>query len=593
MKPNILCLVSEDCPPLLSSYGNDVAHTPHLDQLASEGITFENAYCSSPVCAPSRFAILTGRMAEASAPAHHMRSLGPAPSDTLTVPEMLRDAGYYCINNSKTDYNYNVDPNLIWDDCSAVAHWNNRPTGTPFFAVFNSMVTHESCVFDESPLEFHPKDMTVPLHLPDLPSMRETIARYYSAVSRMDDELGARLRELDDSGLTNDTIILYYSDHGSPLPRSKRFCYDEGLRVPLVLRLPNRWRSLLPQVPGSQVLSPVSLVDLMPSLALMAGIEAPDSIHGQPFIGEQHRPRKFVFSGRDRMDERYDLTRTVRSERFRYIRNYAPHRPWGQHYAYAWLSTAYQDYERQWLDRKLCEQKARFWRHKPAEELYDSASDPNSINNLVEDSHYSEALAEMQAALDSHMLSICDMGFIPELSDIETLEASRDPALYPLEEVIDLASKAIRRDPATAEIFKELLDNDKMILRFWAAQGLLMLAIEGYAPPFSLLPYLTSERNPQVRVVLAEILGHLGETNYATEVLLGYLDNSTNSRLKLQVLNALTYFVPMSELVLPRLVQLAKNSDPYIRNASEYLRLKLNGQYDPSSVIFRLDLMAK
>jgi hypothetical protein len=293
------------------------------------------------------------------------------------------------------------------------------------------------------------------------------------------------------------------------------------------------------------------------------------------------------------MDERYDLTRTVRSERFRYIRNYAPHRPWGQHYAYAWLSTAYQDYERQWLDRKLCEQKARFWRHKPAEELYDCASDPNSINNLVEDSHYSEALAEMQSALDSHMLSICDMGFIPEFSDIESLEASRDPARYPLEEVIDLASKAIRRDPATAEIFKELLDNDKMVLRFWAAQGLLMLAIEGYAPPFSLLPYLTSERNPQVRVVLAEILGHLGEINYATEVLLGYLDNSTNSRLKLQVLNALTYFVPMSELVLPRLVQLAKNSDPYIRNASEYLRLKLNGQYDPSSVIFRLDLMAK
>jgi hypothetical protein len=325
----------------------------------------------------------------------------------------------------------------------------------------------------------------------------------------------------------------------------------------------------------------------------MAGIEAPNSIHGQPFIGEQYRPRKFVFSGRDRMDERYDLTRTVRSERFRYIRNYAPHRPWGQHYAYAWLSTAYQDYERQWLDRKLPEKKASFWRHKPAEELYDCASDPNSINNLVEDSHYSETLAEMQIALDSHMLSICDMGFIPEFSDIETLEASRDPARYPIEEVIDLANKAIRRDPATAEVFKELLDNDKMVLRFWAAQGLLMLAIKGYAPPFSLLPYLTSEHNPQVRVVIAEILGHLGETNYATEVLLGYLDNSTNSRLKLQVLNALTYFVPMSELVLPRLVPLAENSDPYIRNASEYLRLKLNGQYDPSSVIFRLDLMAK
>ena len=243
---------------------------------------------------------------------------------------------------------------------------------------------------------------------------RVTLARHYNCIARMDSFIGERLAELSAAGRDEDTIVFYYSDHGSPLPRSKRFCYDEGLRVPLIVHVPERWRHLVRFEAGTRVATPVSLVDLLATFAALAGCSTPKTFHGRDFLGPDARPRPFAFSGRDRMDEHADTTRTVRSARFRYIRNYAPHRIWGQHYAFAWESPAYRDYERLHLAGHLSGLHDRFWRQKPAEELYDTAADPEAIFNLVGNAQYRAVLDEMRHALDAHMLAIHDCGLIPE-----------------------------------------------------------------------------------------------------------------------------------------------------------------------------------
>ena len=284
-RPNILCIVSEDCPPRLGAYGDTIARSPNLDRLASQGVVFDNAAATSPVCAPSRFSILTGRHPENVPPAQHMTAWGHMPRSIITYPEMMRAAGYYCTNNSKTHYNVDLDPNEIWDETSGKAHWFNRPAGKPFLAVFNTMLTHESCVFQEHPGAVGPEDVIVPAYLPDTDGTRISLARYYNQIEAMDAWMGDRLAELAAAGLEDDTIIFYYSDHASPMPRSKRFCYDDGVRVPLIVKVPEKWRHLLPEAPGSHITAPVSLVDLLPTFAEIIGVAPPEGLPGQAFMG--------------------------------------------------------------------------------------------------------------------------------------------------------------------------------------------------------------------------------------------------------------------------------------------------------------------
>ncbi|RYH02518.1 choline-sulfatase [Salipiger sp. IMCC34102] len=588
--PNILCLVSEDCPPWSGPYGDPLARTPHLDRLAAEGVTYEAACCTSPVCAPSRFAILTGRHAESAPPAQQMTGFGPTPPGIHTTPQVLRDAGYYCTNSEKTHYNCDLDPETLWDETSATAHWRNRPEGAPFYAIFNTMVTHESCVFEPKPGPVGPGDVTVPPYLPDTQGIRQAKASYYNEMERMDAFMGARLAELEEDGLSDDTIVLYYSDHGSPLPRSKRFCYDEGLRVPLIVRVPPKWRHLLPLDPGSRQAGPVSLVDLFPSLAAVAGGAAPEGLHGVPFLGPDRRGRDFAFSGRDRMDEHYDMTRTLRGPRFRYIRNYAPHRIWGQHYAFAWLGQAYQDAERAHLEGRLDPVQDRFWQRKPAEELYDMAEDPDAIHNLADDPAHADTLRKMRAALDAQMVAIHDCGFIPEGSAAQDWTPSRDAKVYPLTEVMALAARAIRRDPAEAEGFMAALDHASPVMRFWAAQGLLMLAVEGHALPRGLADRMAREADPCVRVPLAEALGHAGDAPAQVTYLTKLAGGEGHPRLRLQALDALHWLPLMPEVSLPVVAGLAEDTDEYLRGSAGYLKLRLEGTYDPSSTVFRFDL---
>jgi len=589
-RPNILCIVSEDCPPWLGAYGDRVAQTPNLDQLAREGVAWRVANSTSPVCAPSRFTLLTGRHAEAVPPAQHMASFGPFPRGIPTYPELFRDAGYYCTNNSKTHYNTDIDPKALWDETSETAHWRNRPAEAPFLAVFNPMLTHESCVFSPQQGTTDARDVHVPAYLPDTQGMRESLVRYYNQIARMDAFMGERLAELEADGVAGNTIVFYYSDHASPLPRSKRFCYDEGLGVPLIVRVPARWHHLLPAAPGTMIEDqPVSLVDLMPTQLLAAGITAPDGLHGKPFLGTAVQPRRYAFGARDRMDERYDFTRTVRSARYRYIRNYTPHRIWGQHYAFAWEGLHYQDYEAACLAGTLDPVQARFWQPKPAEELYDMAADPEAISNLADDPACADVLDEHRTALDRHMLTTRDCGFIPEGSPLERWERHQDDSAYPIAEIMALASHAIDRKSGNEPLFRTTLSDSNPVKRYWAAQGLLMLASGGVAIA-DLAPQLAAETEKTVWIALAEAAGHAGNPDRHAQALVDFILGSDQPRLRLQAVNALTAFEHDRAISLQAVEQLVSDDDEYVRGAAGYLALKLKGAYTPHSKIFRFDL---
>jgi len=579
-RPNILWLVSEDNNPFLGAYGDPLARTPTLDRLAREGVRYENAFSTAPVCAPTRFAILTGVPAESCGPAQNMRAQGNVPAFLRGYPEYLREAGYFCTNNGKTDYNGPFDPAKMWDLSGPLAHWRRRPKGEPFLSVFNSRTTHEGWLIYSRPDGTPPEDVRVPPYLPDTPAIRADRARYYDRMARLDAEFAARLRELEDDGLAEDTIVFYYSDNGGVLPRSKRYCYDDGLHTPLIVRFPEKWAHLAPAPPGSVVTSPVSSLDLAPTALALAGVQPPAHMRGTPLTAAR-RPA-YAFAARDRMDERYDMMRTVRDARYRYIRNYSPHRPYGQHHAYAWQQKGYQEWEQAHLDGTLTPVQDRFWHPKPPEELYDLHTDPDEVRNLVGDPRHRAVLDRLREALDEHILEVHDNGFIPEGSPLEGYDQSRAPGAYPLRRVLDLAGAAIRRDPARLPVFTANLDDANEVIRYWAASGLLILGPAASPAADALSARLAAETSPQVRIVIAETLALLGRTGDAVRHLADTLDGHPDKKVRLQALNALTYIGPAARPALPSIARAAFADDEYLRNAGRYLWHVLNGTYRPA-----------
>ena len=282
----------------------------------------------------------------------------------------MRQADCYTTNNSKTDYNAAIDIAATWNESSARAHWRNRPAGAPF----TTLTTHESQVFTHRSGATRPEAVRVPAFLPDTPETRADKAQYYDRLAAMDTEIATRLAELEADGLADDTIVFYFSDNGGVPPWSKRFANDHGLRVPSIVRIPDKWRHLAPARPGSVIDDPADFVDLPPTVLSLAGVPTPDYMQGAPLFGRRRgraSEHRYAFGQRSRMDERYDLQRTARDERYVYIRNYMPHRPYGQSMAYMWQQKGYQLWEQRHLDGDVTPLQERFWDEKASEELYD------------------------------------------------------------------------------------------------------------------------------------------------------------------------------------------------------------------------------
>lgn len=585
-RPNILWLVSEDNNPLIGAYGDRLAHTPAIDALAKQGVLYANAFSNAPVCAPTRFGIITGMYAESCGPAHHMRAQGRIPAFLQGFPKYLRDAGYYCSNNSKTDYNAALDMGAMWNESSPTAHWRNRPKDAPFFAIFNFMTTHESRMFKETRGRVQPRDVRVPAYLPDSPEVRQDIASYYNLMEQMDGEVAAQLAALESAGLAEDTIVFYYSDNGGVIPRSKRYCYDAGLRVALVARFPAKWAHLAPAHAGSTISAAVSLVDLAPTMLTVAGIDPPAHMQGASLVRAKGAST-YAFGMRNRMDERYDMMRTVRDERYRYIRNYAPHRPYGQHQAFEWQMESYRAWETEHLAGRLNATQERFFQEKPAEEFYDVVADPDQINNLIDAPAHRERIAAMRAALDAHMLAINDNGFIPESSAIEGYDASRMPGAYPLQRAMQVAEAAIQREPRKVSQFSELLSDASEVIRYWAAQALLMLKAGASPARAALQTCFQKDSSPQVRIVAAEALAWIDAPAASVRYLGELLNTPADARVQLQALNALTFIGAPARAVLPIIERAIESAgDEYVRSAARYLSFTLHGTYTPSSQVY-------
>jgi arylsulfatase A-like enzyme len=587
-RPNILWLVSEDNNPFIGAYGDRIAHTPAIDSLAAGGVLYQNVFSNAPVCAPTRFSIITGMYAESCGPAHHMRAQGKLPAFLQGFPKHLREAGYYCTNNGKTDYNADLDMQAMWNESSDLAHWRNRPTGSPFFAVFNFMTTHESRMFRPTRGRVKPADVRVPAYLPDLPEVRSDLASYYNLIETMDGEVAAHLAALESAGLAEDTIVFYYSDNGGVQPRSKRYCYDEGLRTALIMRVPKKWAHLAPAAAGSKINVPVSFIDLAPTVLTLAGIDPPAYMHGRSLVHKRPDPRQYVFGMRNRMDERYDMVRTVRDERYRYIRNYSPHRPYGQHQAFEWQMDSYRALEKAYRAGALNAVQARFFGEKPAEEFYDLKADPDEIDNLTGAVEHRARIESMRAALDAHMLRVNDNGFIPESSPVEGYDASRAPGAYPLPRVMQVASKAIARDTRNVSEFVTLLGDANEVVRYWAAQGLLILGTKAGDAKGALETCLNKDASHSVRIVAAETLASLGESDRAVRYLGSVIDSQADVRVRLQALNALTFIGEPAKPLLPLFERVPESTqDEYIRQASRYLVFVLRGTYTPESPVYQ------
>lgn len=590
-RPNILWLVSEDNNPYVGAYGDPLAHTPTIDALARNGLIFRNVYSNAPVCAPSRFAILTGIYPESCAPANQMRAKARLPEGFRTYPELLRGAGYFCSNNVKTDYNCDVDPARIWDVQGAAGHWRGRPSGKPFLAVFNYETTHESQIFQPVSGRVTPAMVHVPPFLPDTPGVRQDFATYYNLMEKMDGQLGDRLAELEADGLADDTIIFHYSDNGGVLGRSKRYCYDEGLRCEMVVYVPPKWRHLMPSAPGTEIDSPVSFIDLAPTLLALAGVSQPAQMPGRPFLGERAVPQRYAFGMRNRMDERIDFQRTVTDGRWRYIRNYMPHRPWGQHQAFAWLAKGYQDWEAAHRAGTLNAVQDRFFQKKPFEELYDLAADPHEVHNLAASSTAANVLKSMRRTLDRHMLAVRDNGFLPETMDGEGYFESRDETRYPLQQAMILAADAAEGRRSNLPALRTGLKSKAAVLRYWAATGLLILSKDAMPARAELRAAVRDDASQFVQIVAAEALAGLGEADAAVAALGHLVDSATAWQVQIHALNALTYIGEPAKAALPTIRRAAESEQEYVRNAGRYLTAVLEDRYTPSLPIFDLERM--
>ena len=503
-RPNILWLTCEDTGPQLGCYGDKYAATPNVDALAARSLRYLHAWSNAPVCAPARTTIISG-LYPPSTGAEHMRSMTRLPAGMKMFPCYLREAGYYCTNNSKEDYNL-AATGKVWDESSAKAHYRNRGDKQPFFAVFNNVITHESQIRTRPHQRVSdPAEVRIPAYHPDSPEVREDWAQYYDNIRTMDTWAGGKLKELADAGLADSTIVFFYGDHGSGMPRSKRWPFNSGLHVPLLVHIPEKFKHLRPSDYRSGGTSPrlVSFVDLAPTVLSLAGLPPQPWHQGHAFAGPKPaETQPYLYGFRGRMDERYDMVRSVRDERYVYVRNYMPHRIYGQHIDYMFQTPTTAVWKKLHDQGKLNREQSAFWKTKAAEELYDLSNDRDEVRNLASSPQHRPILERMRKAQRDLAVSICDVGFLPEgeihsrADQSAPFEMGHDSTRYPVTRVVDAA------DQATRGTGRPSLSDPDAAIRYWAAQGYLVRREVDDA-----LRSAVKDQSPYVRAIAAEALG--------------------------------------------------------------------------------------
>lgn len=449
-RPNILLLVAEDLSPRVGSFGDALARTPNIDELAAHGTRYTRVFTTAGVCAPSRAALITGQH-QISFGGQHMRTttgpLGPylaqPAAGTKAFPEILRASGYYTYTDQKLDYQFSgiragSGPFTIWnEDGAGDTAWRNRSTDQPFFGLINFIETHESGVMRASgeaysqahvatqqmrkalgivaPSVTDPADVSLPPYYPDLPETRADIARHYDNIRVMDERVGAIVAALEADGLLSDTIILWTTDHGDGLPRAKRELFDSGIRVPLIMRLPAALSVGVEdqtQFAGGSIDERlVSFVDLAPTVLAFAGISPPDYFHGENFLASA---RRYVYASRDRIDEVMDRQRAIRSDRYKYIKSWYPEVAGGHPLNYRDNLDMVRAWRTAWQTGELSAVQSRWFEPTGDEQLYDTVTDPHELNNLVQSPAHQTILQEMRTALAAFLAEVGDTSAVPE-----------------------------------------------------------------------------------------------------------------------------------------------------------------------------------
>lgn len=428
-QPNVVWLDLEDLSPILSMYGDSSIETPHIDRLAREGITFTKAYATVGVCAPSRFSIITG-MFPVSLGGHNMRITAKNPFAVNGVPEyevvppphvrcfpdLLREKGVYTVCSRKTDYQFSPSP-FTWDFVEKSDETDryrfNYPQ--PFFKQINFWETHESQIWDwcrqNLPILIDSSRIKVPPYLPQTPVTRMDWITQYNNLKYVDDKIGRILDALEKGGELENTIIIFTGDHGNGLPRGKRTVYESGVKVPMIIRYPDK------RLAGTRNDYPVYLMDLGPTILSMYGIATPAYMHGRDVVGTFNpgTPRQYLFFSADRFDEQYDIIRGVRNDHYKYIRNFQPQKPQFLNISYRKQQEGVRDlYRLDSLNQLGSLAKNVMRKTKPTEELYDLINDPYELYNLAGDPRYRDIRNDLRLALDDWMQEVKDMGFTPE-----------------------------------------------------------------------------------------------------------------------------------------------------------------------------------
>ena len=611
LQPNILWITCEDLSPILGCYGDRVANTPNIDLFAQNAVRFTNAYASAPICTPARSSLITGVYAS-SMGTHHLRGVVPKSDKIKCFTEFLRERGYYCTNNVKEDYNF-ITPEEAWDESSDSAHWRNRKPEQPFFSVFNFMVTHQSqtrygieklneinSTLDEKD-RINPDDVEIPPYYPDTPIVRNNIASLYTQVHIMDKKFQEIINQLEEDGLRENTIIFFYSDHGTGLPRGKGYLHDTGIKVPLIIEFPEKYKHYSPAKAGAFSDELVNFIDFPPTVLSLTGIDPPKYMQGNPFLGQYRKnSNDYVISIRDRRDEVLMFSRSIRTDKYHYIRNFLPHRPRMQRNFYSEITPIRQELRR--LDNLGLLQSNEDWLMEdsvPVDELYDTETDPHELNNLAQEAEHLEIMELLKRNLFSWMVETKDLGLVPEY---EMIEKSKDGAPYDTfsgnfdpKPILDLVDK-IGRGKQHIDSFNFALQSSNPVYRYWGATGLAALG-QNAVESKELLQSTLNDPVPYVRFAASEAICNIGYPRQGVEILSKGLDSESvvNQLHASQILMAVgknaAFALPKMKIAIDNLYKIGADESQsydkhrawYTRENLEYLVSYLNGKENASS----------
>lgn len=559
-------IVSEDnSKHYLKLFDPDGTETPHIAALASRGLTFTRAFSNAPVCSVARTTLATGCFAPRLGTQNHRR-LEPShlPTGLRLFSGLLREAGYYTTNNAKEDYNTARDAEA-WDESSKTASWRNRPDPTqPFFHMESHAETHESSLHFEAaavatePTGHDPAKVVLPPYFPDTPLFRYTKARYLDRIRRIDEIVGETVAKLEDDGLLEDTFVFYFGDHGGVLPRSKGYLFETGLHVPLVVRIPEKWKHLAPLAPGATVSGFVSFIDFAPTVLNLAGVAVPEQMDGTPFLGEgvsqeSLAARRTTLGSADRFDEKIDLVRSLRTDDWKYVRNYQPYQPDGLQNNYRYQMVAYREWRDLYDAGRLGSDQRAFFEPKTPEALYDLASDPHETRNLAADPVHRDRLLAMRSDLQLKLKAMPDLGFYPE--SILIAEGLADPLAFgrshaaEIADMIDTADLVLAPFPESEAELRGAFVSPNPRIRFWAATVASAYGREA-SDLVDLARTLLGDANPCVRVRAAEFLGLAGASD-PREALVAVVNGSHSTAEQLLALQSAALFHAHGPIAFP------------------------------------------